>query len=438
MSIYDYESAFGTEDKTSSAMRKAIEEWFSLYYGQTGDGDPCQRIAYTVVNKIVKTVFGEYQVLADTAFAKSVAESVAPYRFSALQMMLVGGECFLKPNPEPDGFSFTLIPRNNILVFRRNAMGEPVDVGTVERSTQGKYYYTLLERRTVDGEGYLTIDNRLFRSLNAQSLGGEVTLGDHPAYAGLAPSHRYDVPMGLGLVTMRTPMLNCVDGSGDAVAVYAAAAGLIRNIDRNEAQLNGEFSRGESRILVSADLLDGEKQFSDHLFVGLDEDPEQVGMTIFSPQLREQSFLARKQEYLRNVESVIGLKRGLLSDANVEERTATEIASSAADYSLTVMDFQRVWEQMLQRLVSLCAVLAELYGLGAGETGTVSVDWGNGILYDEDKTWQDYMAMVAAGLIKPEVALGWRFNLPAETPEQQAAIREKWMPAQYVDESAMS
>ena len=89
MSIYDYESAFGTEDKTSSAMRKAIEEWFSLYYGQT-DGDPSQRIAYTVVSKLVKTVFGEYLVAADTDFAKMVASAIAPYRFQALQLMLVG------------------------------------------------------------------------------------------------------------------------------------------------------------------------------------------------------------------------------------------------------------------------------------------------------------------------------------------------------------
>ena len=437
MSIYDYESAFGTEDKTSSVMRKAIEEWFSLYYGQT-DGDPSQRIAYTVVSRLVKTVFGEYLVAADTDFAKMVAAAIAPYRFQALQMMLVGGECFLKPNLEPDGFTFTLIPRNNILVFRRNALGEPVDVGTAERSTLGKYYYTLLERRTVDSNGFLTIENRLFRSLNAQTVGGEVNLGDHPAYAHLAAKHCYEIPTGLGLVTLKTPILNCVDGSCDGVSVYAAAAGLIRNIDSNEAQLNGEFARGESRVILSADLLDANKQFSDHLFVGLDEDPEQVGLTIFSPQLREQSFLARKQEYLRNVESVIGLKRGLLSDANVEERTATEIASSAGDYNLTVMDFQRVWEQALQKLTVLCAALWELYGMGAVEAGNLSVDWGNGILYDEDKVWQDYMSMVSAGMLKPEVALGWRFNLPAETPEQQALIRAKFMPGNNVDESAMS
>lgn len=131
-----------------------------------------------------------------------------------------------------------------------------------------------------------------------------------------------------------------MDGTQDGVSVYAPAVGLIRNIDRNEAQINGEFERGESRIIASSGLLrrdkDGRRQFDDHLFVGLDDDPETVGVTIFSPQLREESFLSRKQEYLRNVENVIGLKRGLLSEVEAAERTATEITSSAADYQTAI------------------------------------------------------------------------------------------------------
>ena len=166
----------------------------------------------------------------------------------------------------------------------------------------------------------------------------------------------------------------------------------------------------------------------DHLFVGLDEDPERVGITIFSPELREQSFLARKQEYLRNVESVIGLKRGMLSDANAEDRTATEIASSAGDYNLTVIDFQGMWENAVQQAVELCCVLARMYKLEVPENTGVSMDWGNGILYDEDKTWEEYKAMVASGLLKPEIALGWRFNMPADTEAELAAIRQKYMP----------
>ena len=431
MNIYRYEQAFGAADKTTKAMRQAVADWESLYYQKEADAssDPCQRIGYTVVNKLVRSVFGEYQVRADDPAVASWVASLNTVKNTAVQMMLVGGECYLKPFPAGESFDFTLIPRSNALIFARDAAGNPTDLGTVERSTVGNHYFTLLERRTVDAKGFLTVENRLYRSANADTLGSPVPLTSHPLYADLPDTYCYGEPMGsVGVVRLKTPMLNCVDGSADGVAVFAPAVGLIRNIDRNEAQLNGEFLRGESRIIASSDLLDKAQGLSDHLFVGLNEDPETVGITVFSPQLRQQAFLDRKQEYLRNVESVIGLRRGMLSDSNIEDRTATEIASSAGDYNLAVIDFQAVWEQALRETVALCAALAKLYGGKGSRNLSISVDWGNGILYDEDKTWEQYKEMVAGGLLQPEIALGWRFNLPCDTEEEKAAIREKFMP----------
>ena len=427
MSIYGYESAFGAWDQTSKAMRSAIGNWFSLYYGKS-EGDPAQRIAYTVVTKLTKTVFGEYKAVSKDKNATLVLEALNKVRKQAVQQALIGGECYLKPYPMGDSFAFTLIPRNNLLVFARDPWGMPTDVGTVEKTVGDKCYYTLLERRKVDEKGYLTIENRLYKSLNADTLGGEVTLGEVAAYEALPASYTYPQPVGsVGLVQVKTPMCNCVDGSNEGVSLYASAADLIGLIDENEAQLRGEFQRGQSRILASRDLLrDGALQ--DNLFVGLDEAPEQVGITIFSPQLREQSFLARKQEYLRNVESILGLRRGMLSDANAQDRTATEIASSAAEYNLTVIDFQAMWQEALEKALTLCGKLAALYQLGAIKDPSFSVDWGNGVLYDEDSTWIAYQEMVEKGLLRPEIALGWRFDLPWETEEQREYIRKTYMP----------
>jgi hypothetical protein len=217
-----------------------------------------------------------------------------------------------------------------------------------------------------------------------------------------------------------------VDGSADGVAIFAPAVALIENIDKNEAQLSGEFQRGQSRIFVSSDLLDGERGLADNLFVGLDESPDNVGIQIFSPQLREGSYLARKQEYLRNVESLLGLKRGMLSDANLDNRTATEIESSTAEYALTVMDFQNLWQETVEKTLALCKALAELYHFPEKDPGQLRFDWGNGNYYDQEKIWADYMEMVAKGMLKPEVALAWRFGLAGE---DEAAIRQKYMPA---------
>lgn len=435
MAIYSYEEAFGAWDKTSRPMRSAIDKWIKMYYGDGSTGqDSCQRIAYTVVSKLVRTVFGEYQTSSDDPFCRQLLAQLKLCSRQALEMALVGGSCFIKPCLCRTGFSFTLIPRQNVLVFGYDSDGVVTDMGTVEKSVMGRYYYTLLERRSVDRNGYLTIRNTLYRSVNRENLGVRVSLQEHPDYSGLAELYCYPEPVhSVGLIQLKTPMLNCVDGSGDGVSVYAAAAELIACIDENEAQLRGEFQRGQSRIIVSRDLLkpdeNGNPALQDHLFVGLDEDPEQLGITVFSPQLRQQSYLERKQEYLRNVESVIGLKRGMLSDANAQDRTATEISASAADYNLTVMDFQKMWEQAVGKTLALCAVLARLYRMERVPVeAQFSIDWGNGVLYDEDKTWQSYLDMVKTGLLKPEIALGWRFQMPSETPQQQAAIRSRLMP----------
>ena len=431
MKLLEYQQAFGVWDRTSEAMRKSIAAWFKLYYhsGADKESDPCQRIAYSIVSKLCKAIFSEYRAEAEAPFYRSILQELSGCHRQAMELTLVGGESYLKPCIGEQGITLTVIPRDRVLVFGRDPEGELTDVGTVERCIRDRYYYTLLERRTLDGQGLLTIRNTLYRSLNAHTLGQQVPLSSLPCYAGLAETYTYPTGLGgVGLVRLRTPMLNCVDGSCEGVSVYTPAVDLIRNIDRNEAQLCGEFDRGESRIITSRDLLDENQKLTDHLFVGLDEDPQQVGFHIFSPQLREQSFLARKQEYLRNVESVIGLKRGMLADVNTNLRTATEISASEGEFNLTVLDLQRMWQRAVQQLMQLCRVLAGLYGLGSQPEPMLQIDWGNGVLFDEDKLWQEYRQMALDGLIAPEVALGWRFHMPAVTEEDRAAIRKRYMP----------
>ena len=75
--------------------------------------------------------------------------------------------------------------------------------------------------------------------------------------------------------------------------------------------------------------------------------------------------------------------------------------------------------------MALCEILADLYGFAQCEIGDVTVDWGNGTLYDQEKTCADYMEMVSKGILKPEVALAWRFGLAGE---KEQVIREKLMP----------
>lgn len=434
---YSLEDAFRAKDITSDAMRLAIAEWFRLYYEReaTEDSDPCQRIAYTVVNKLTKTCFGEYKAESKDEFAQSVLTALDAAKRNAMQLLMVGGEAYLKLFPVGAKWGVSVVRRDNVLVFGRDANGMATDIGSIERTVEGSRYYTLLERRTVGSNGLLTIRNRLYSSDTRSSIGYPVSLQLLPQYERLQEEYTYPVPMGIGMAPMKTPIENIVDGSQGGVSVYAAAVGLIHNIDRNEAQINGEFERGESRIIASSDLMErdknGKRHFSDHIFVGVDDSPESVGVTIFSPELREESFLNRKREYLRNVESVIGIKRGLLSEVEAQERTAKEVTSSEGDYNLTIIDLQEVWANAVRDAMKICGTIGKLYKVpGAHDVSedAFTIDWGNGVLYDEEKTWADYKDMVASGLLKPEIALGWRFGMPTETEKDLEKIRKKYMP----------
>lgn len=433
-----YQMAFQAQDISSSAMKAAIKDWFRLYYLQesTKDEDPCQQIPNTIVRKLTKTTFSEYSAASKDPFAAQVLDALEAMSVAGVQQAMIGGVSYLKPVPRGDCFGFLVVPRNNILIFGCDPWGNPTDIGTIETTVQDKFYYTLLERRTVDERGYLTIKCSLYRSYSASELGQAEPLDSLLQYANLPDVYTFPKPVGsVGLIPVRVPVENCVDGSKDAVSVYAAAVGLIHNINRNEAQLNGEFERGKSKIFASADMFKKDKKgrpvIEDDVFVGVDEDVDTVGVTIFSPALREASYLARKQDYLRSVENIIGLKRGLLSEVEAVERTATEITSSAGDYNLTITDFQQMWEDAAREALRLCGILGQMYHIpGAHEVteDQVVISWGNGVLFDEEKTRQRMLSEVQANLLQPERYLGFTYKLPCDTPAQRAKIRKEYMP----------
>ena len=86
------------------------------------------------------------------------------------------------------------------------------------------------------------------------------------------------------------------------------------------------------RVVASADILrthNGKKSLTDDVFVGLDGNEQSIGITPFAPTLRNESYEARRQTYLKAIENLLGIKRGILSDAEAVSKTATEINFSA-------------------------------------------------------------------------------------------------------------
>ena len=432
------EQAFGKNDVTTPRMRAALREWLDLYYGTPRPGeDPAPRLAALIVGKLCRTVFAEYDARltgADTPFWQQSLGALDAVRKTAVQYALIGGECLLKPLPSGAALDFVPIRRDCYAPLARDAHGNLLAVGTMETYTRGGTRYALLERRVAGADG-LTIETRLFEQ-NGQALGRCVPLSTLEACADLVPQLFLPGVPGVGLAVLRTPLANCVDGSADAVSIYAPAAGLLHALGRCEEQLNTEFANGASRVFASEDLLrpdaQGRRALRDDLFVGLPDDPANVGVTVYSPALREQSYLARKQDLLRGCESLLGLRRGILSEteAEAEPRTATEVAATAVDYDLTIRDLQAMWTDAANQAVTLCGALGTLYGLTdrPAAPDALSIDWGDGVLYDRARVWTEQRDLVDAGLLRPELALAWYYGLPHDTEADLQHIRTHYMP----------
>lgn len=438
--------AYGAADITSQAMRTAVTDWFALYFQRevTDYEDPCQRLPYTIVNKLSKTTFSRYSSTyidlknSHQAWLDYNRSAFDTMRKEAMQWLLVGGEVLLKPIAVPgqQRFRWQCIRRDGYVVLGRRADGMITDLCCIEQHVVNKRYYTLVERRTVDSAGYLTICNKLYSSDNTVTLGMFVPLGTLSQYAMLLPEYTYPVPVySIGVVQLRTPTVNCVDGSADGVSIYEPAVGLIHNINRNELQLSDEFDLGRLRVMTNDEFLmpisGGKKIIKDTLFVGGNINGANFPMQSFAPQLRIEAYEARKQSYLCSLENIIGLKRGILSRAEAVERTKQEITSSAGDYALSVEDLQNVWYDGLQEAMRICSTLGAMYrycGRQEADRDALSVTWGNGVLYDAQQEMDNDLKLVQAGLLLPEIALAKRLDLPYDTPEDLAYVREHYMP----------
>ena len=122
----------------------------------------------------------------------------------AMELALIGGESYLKP-VIGDEITWRAVSRGDILVFARDADGNPTDVGLMEKSRWGRHWYTLLERRTLDESGFLSVSNRLFRGTNQNEPGREVSQKSLPCSA--ASSAVIRAPLFPGASTTRTPQL---------------------------------------------------------------------------------------------------------------------------------------------------------------------------------------------------------------------------------------
>jgi A118 family predicted phage portal protein len=425
MNNIDIQKAFNVTDVTSSIMDQRLQSCVEEYFRTNKSKSRLQdlNLPFVIVNKLTRAIFGDFTAVVADDFYKDFFKKVDNKKKEIMSKSLYSGSVILKPFIDSfNTLDLIVCPRTNYMPCGRNSDGTLSEVILSETKTVGPDFYTLLEKRKTVPGGTEVI-YKLFKSSVPGSLGKQVKLST--LYPDLTDSFVLAVP-NLGLIELKTPLLNDVDGSAEGVPVFEPALELIQLINENEAQLSDEFKLGQSRVFVDEAAFrkddDGNLILTDKVFTPMYDGGE--AMTIFNPTLREQSYLTRKNAYLRAIEDIIGLQRGILSDASEADKTATEIGQSAAVYNLTLIDFQDSFNTAIQSLFSIVGKIGGLYNVAKAKeyTGEVSIDFGDGVLYDRDKVFSEQLQLVAAGLLKAEKFIAWYFSIDDTTPEGQAQV----------------
>lgn len=306
-----------------------------------------------------------------------------------------------------------------------DSAGRCSDIVFVERKQHGSTYYTRLERHTMENTACI-ITNSAYAGRSAVDLGNEIPLTEVREWADLASIARIENIDRLLIGYFKPTQANTIDPTSPmGVSVYARAVELIREADKQYSRLLWEFEGGELAVDADAALFrlnpkTGAPELpkgKERLFRALNMDSTQSGtkpLETYAPQLRDVSLINGLNQLLQRIEDTCGLARGTFSDPNQDARTATEIKILKQRSYSTVADTQKSLQAALSDLVYAMNVWATLSGLAPPGEYDMSFEWDDSLIVDMQSEQAIRMQEVAAGLMRPERYIMWRYGCNEE------------------------
>lgn len=144
---------------------------------------------------------------------------------------------------------------------------------------------------------------------------------------------------------------------------------------------------------------------------------------IFDPSIRDSSFYARLQELYQRLEKAIGTSRGILSDIETQNATATEIRKSMYD-TYTIVDETRTQMQKgMDDFLYACNILANYYNLSPEGKVHINYDWSFDLLENTQETFNQLTTGYNLGVVdKLELR---QFIFPSEEREEAQKTLDK-------------
>lgn len=385
---------------TSDTMMEAVDLWLEMFGGNApwlNKNHQSLGLPAIIATEFARNVTLEMEVsVTGSEMADFISEQLKPFLKNIRQTTeyaCAGGGVVFKPVVNGDKISIEVVHANSFYPTAFDSNGRITSGYFVYRRWEGKKVYTRLEKHELKGKVY-TITNTAYVSMIEETLGKECSLIEVAAWADISPVVNIDLVEKTLFAYFRIPLGNTIDmDSPLGVSVYARAVDNIKEADKQYQRYLWEYEGGEMAIDASEDTFKKVNgvplvpEGKERLFRVNNLDSAMGGgkaLDAWTPSLRDSNYANGLNNILMKIEDQCCLSRGTLCDANVVERTATEMKIMKQRSYATVSDIQEALGDAIDDLIYAMYCLATLYELAPDGKYETSYTWDDSIIVDAD------------------------------------------------------
>lgn len=407
--IKDIKTALNVKIALTETMLNNIQLWQNCYCGNApwlneNKGVISLRLEKAITREFSNIVMNEMTVNIDNDRLNELYIKAIDDIYTELPSGLGTGAMIIKPLGED---KVQYLSADEFIPVEYDTEGRLLKVIFPDFKKIGDTFYTRLEFHSLDETG-LTITNTAYMSSNESNLGREVPLTCVDEWKNIPPVISYPLMKKQAFGYYRNPIKNTIDKSKTGVSIFESALELIKKADEQFVRLDWEFESGERAIYADETVVKKGRvaRLKDRLFKTGDFDGGSSGdfFKEFSPQLRQSDYKEGLNEYKREIEFVVGLSYGDISDPSQIEKTAEEVKTAKKRKYNTVTAIQNNLQICLEELVYALA----FYNSMATVNYNFACTFKDSILVDEETERKQDIQDVNMGVMsKAEYRAKW-------------------------------
>lgn len=314
---------------------------------------------------------------------------------------------------------YNLVPQNRVTIDEMD--GDLIVGATV-----------LAEKKTIGG----SLNSKVFmRWTNYQVKNGNITItqqfSDEKGNKISAPEfwkniQEVQVITGVDRVLfgyVKSPVNNRNASDTYGVPITYGCDATILEIKETLKQIAREYELKQAFVGADATMFNGKDALPlNGLFKKIDSGDDTF-FEEFSPAIRDSSYYARLQELYQRLEKEVGTSRGILSEVETRNATATEIKKAMYDTFTICDDMRTNIEKAMEDFFYACNVLANAYNLSPQGEYELDFDWSYSLLEDPQQEFNQMMQAESKGIISKVEIRQW-LNPDETLEEAEKKIKE--------------